>query len=113
MGPACSYDRDALDYARDDAGVWSSIKDIILQPYLSPLLAPDLAGLPDAYVLTCEYDVLRDEGMLYVWRLREAGNRVTHFHMEDGFHAMLGLGMDWEEARPIWDSVVGFIVERL
>uniref|UniRef100_A0A3Q2XPQ9 Neutral cholesterol ester hydrolase 1 n=1 Tax=Hippocampus comes TaxID=109280 RepID=A0A3Q2XPQ9_HIPCM len=56
-----------------------------------PLLAKRdvLAKTPDAYVLTCEFDVLRDDGLMYAERLRRAGVRVTSDHYEDGFHGCI------------------------
>ncbi|CAJ0934137.1 unnamed protein product [Ranitomeya imitator] len=57
----------------------------------SPLIAhkETLQKLPKTYILTCEHDVLRDDGTMYAKRLEEAGVDVTHDHYEDGFHGCM------------------------
>ncbi|NXA40372.1 AAAD deacetylase, partial [Eudromia elegans] len=62
-----------------------------LDPRAAPLLAPDatLHGLPRTYVLTCGHDVLRDDGVMYVQRLRVAGVPVTHRHAPNALHGAL------------------------
>ncbi|NXS31672.1 ADCL4 protein, partial [Pomatostomus ruficeps] len=60
----------------------------LFEPWFSPLLAEDAAvcGLPDTCIVTCEHDVLRDEGLLYKKRLEDNNVRVTWHHEEKGFH---------------------------
>jgi acetyl esterase len=59
----------------------------------SPILAPDLRGLPPAIVICGECDPLRDESRDYAEKLRQAGNDAA-FHlypgMIHGFYTMGG-----------------------
>ena len=57
----------------------------------SPSLAYNhkLCGLPPTYVITCQYDVIRDYGHMYVTRLWNSGVRVVHNHIEGTFHGTL------------------------
>ncbi|XP_040469040.1 arylacetamide deacetylase-like [Falco naumanni] len=57
----------------------------------APLLVSDaqLHQLPLTYILTCEHDVLRDDGVMYARRLQAAGVPVTHDHIKDAFHGAI------------------------
>ncbi|WP_336214970.1 alpha/beta hydrolase [Nonomuraea sp. LPB2021202275-12-8] len=59
----------------------------------SPLLAPDLHGMPDALIVTAEHDALRDEGDAYARRLARTGAHVVH-RREPGLEHGFIQGMD-------------------
>ena len=58
-------------------------------PYLFPLRAADLSGLPAALIVTAEFDPLRDEGRAYAERLRAAAVAVEHVHLGGQMHGFL------------------------
>lgn len=53
------------EYKRTDAD--------LLDPLMSPLLHPDLKGLPSTFLCTADLDPLRDEGLAYAAALQNAG----------------------------------------
>lgn len=69
-----------------------ALHSVLLDPLFAPLMASDsqLVGLPDTYVMTTQFDLLRDEGILYSQRLRKAGVDVTWMHYNDTFHGSWG-----------------------
>lgn len=55
----------------------------------SPLLVEDASGLPPTFVVTAEFDPLRDEGEAYAELLREAGNDVTVKRYDGQIHGFV------------------------
>jgi acetyl esterase len=58
-------------------------------PYASPMRAMDFSRLPKAYVITGEYDLLRDEGEDFARALGEAGVQVDFKRYHDMNHGFL------------------------
>lgn len=56
-------------------------------PFVSPLHADNLTDLPAAFIITAEFDILRDEGIRYANRLKQAGIPVQHIIKEGLVHA--------------------------
>ena len=59
------------------------------EPYASPVLAPDLSGLPPAVVMTGERDTLRRDGEEYAARLTDHGTEVVYDMTPNADHYFL------------------------
>ncbi len=70
-------------------------------PDASPLRAPDLSGVPPAYVAVAGFDVLRDEGIAYARALERAGVPVELRNYEDMSHGFLRWGGTVDRGREL------------
>ncbi|HUP76172.1 MAG TPA: alpha/beta hydrolase [Acidimicrobiales bacterium] len=74
-------------------------------PLLSPVYATDLHGQPPAFIITAEFDPLRDDGERYATKLRDVGVAVELRRVEGQIHSFMGLIATVPEARECWTLV--------
>ncbi|OBB72571.1 alpha/beta hydrolase [Mycobacterium sp. 852014-52144_SCH5372336] len=84
---------DAPMLHRDDIDFMHALADqgVTTPPdqYRFPAMATDLTHLPEAIVVTAEYDPIRDWGEQYAHRLREAGVQTTLTRYPGIYHGFL------------------------
>ncbi len=62
-------------------------------PYISPLYAQDLEGLPPALILTAGFDPLTDATKSYEEKLRSAGIKVVSHEYPDIIHGFMSVAL--------------------
>lgn len=72
---------------------------------LSPAMAENLAGVAPALVITAGCDPLREDGLRYIERLREAGVPVASLHYPGQFHGFLTFDLILHGARDALDRI--------
>ena len=102
--PATNYAFGTTSYSHNAEGYWISRDDMKWfwnhylrdeedrrNPYASPLLAANLSSLPPAFVITAEFDPLRDEGEAYAARLGECGVPVKLTRYDGMIHDFMNI----------------------
>uniref|UniRef100_A0A8C5FG50 Hormone-sensitive lipase n=1 Tax=Gadus morhua TaxID=8049 RepID=A0A8C5FG50_GADMO len=84
---------------------------VVLDPYCSPLLAPDsmLRGLPPVHIVACALDPMLDDSVMFAKRLRGVGRPVTLCVVDDLPHGFLSLSQLSRETREAADICVARI----
>lgn len=88
-----------------DEELWSDLR-------LSPLHG-DLSGVAPAWILTCGFDPLRDEGAAFAERLAAAGVPVTHVHVDDQIHECVQLAGIIPKGRELLGDLAAWVREAL
>jgi len=80
-----------------------------VHPHAAPRVVDDLSGLPPAFLITAEFDPLRDEGEEYGQRLEQAGVSVTSIRCDGMIHGFLQLTAMVEPARAAIDELANWL----
>lgn len=81
--------------------------------YAAPALAPAVEGVAPAHVVVAEYDVLRDEGLAYAFRLSAAGVPATVERFGGTVHGFDGLLPDSSVGRRSIETQVNALAQAL
>ncbi|XP_002734727.1 neutral cholesterol ester hydrolase 1-like [Saccoglossus kowalevskii] len=104
------------DFNFGNIGIFTSIQNHLLNPSFAPLMRSIVTGLPSAYIVTAEFDVLRDDGIFYVKKLEDANVPVTWKHYEHGYHGIFSVfkgPIASEVGRQSMDDFLRFCRENL
>ena len=95
----------AMNYLRDGSD--------IMDHRASPLFAADHSGLPPAIVVTAGFDPLKDEGLAYASKLRDAGVEVEYRCFDSLIHGFINLTGAVDAAAMALDEIVLMLKGRL
>ena len=90
--------------------------DEITLPSVSPLMNNNVSDSPATFMVTTEFDVLRDDGLKYVEALKSQHVETSHLHIQDCTHGFLSLARFSKTAKArltsIYSQLSDFIEER-
>jgi len=80
-------------------------------PYVSPGLAKNLKGLPPTFMITAEFDPLRDDGKEFAERLKKAGVAIKHSLYKGVIHGFLSF-TTFHAAQKAFDEIRENLIKR-
>lgn len=116
MESSASYQENATGYFQTKAGCYFSLENYAPgqynNPEVSPALIQDASGLPPAVIINAEFDPLRDDGILYASKLRNAGVKVWDKCFAGQIHLLLGSLPTSKETRE-FESIVKNVMKEV
>ena len=92
--------------------LYISSEEDLKNPYLAPLLAPDLSGQPRTLIITAEYDPLRDEAEEYGKKLIRYGNKVEIYRIKDALHGFITLPKHFVHVKRTYELINRFLMSE-
>ncbi|VDN92350.1 unnamed protein product [Brugia pahangi] len=92
----------------EDDYLCDALSKHVYNPDLSPIMGTNLEGLSDAMIITAGYDILRDEGTLYVRLLKSFNVSVCWKHYYQSYHGILNMFFSKEKLKVLRD-IIDFI----
>ncbi|XP_033760091.1 neutral cholesterol ester hydrolase 1-like isoform X2 [Pecten maximus] len=116
LPPKYLFDKDTKAAAKllENGNIAKKIESIITNPYFAPLMASDddLRELPKTYIMTAEYDCLRDDGWILADRLKTLQHSYEHAHY-DGYEHGFALMLHYDVHGKFMDNVVQYFRKNL
>ncbi|KAL3860486.1 hypothetical protein ACJMK2_010608 [Sinanodonta woodiana] len=78
--------RSSVPNTRSNYLVSAPFVDLVTDNRFSPMMAKIVKGIPNAYIITAQYDVLRDEAIMYAHRLFDDNVKTKLKHYKNAFH---------------------------
>ena len=78
-------------------------------PYAVPHSARNFSGLPPTVIITAEFDVLREDGIAYTQKLKDAGVEVSYKDMAGMIHGFFNYGKYIDDGIAVRDYFAGEI----
>jgi len=85
---------------------WSNV-------YASPLLATNLEKLPPALIVTAEFDPLRDDGVAYAIKLKNAGVPAKHIRFQGMIHGFVAMDRLFDQSEQAIDDISVYLQKYL